>query len=685
MLLKIFISWSGPTSKRVALALREWLPNVVQFLDPWMSSEDIDKGARWNSDVATQLEQSSIGIICLSPDNLDSPWVLFEAGALSKTLDNTFVCPYLFCLDATALRGPLLQFQATVANKDDTYKLVCTICKSLEGFYLPETRLRTAFEQWWPSLESELKKIDCPEPNERPGPLVPSERELLEELLELVRNKLDTRQSAGAPLVLASAGVLPRTLSRHREVTRGLINPALFGFLGKKMRIAFLSVDNLSGVDSRLQNEDFESLVTVGPQNLIVTHLSETRYDMVYDLSVALGPRHVSPGTPFASEVLEEINSFPCFVVDDYFKLRGAEIKRQDLSVFSSPDSLLPTLEEITRIVRLATDWNDDSISKDERRKFLNRKWILSVIDSRPQHTSHIVTVFLDHAGPELDVCQAAFEERIVAELIREPIVTLFCKGQPEALHMHYLIRLSTDNDSAYSMVKHLTALATTARLIIKTELYLVVRKESRLAFEKALLVPSLPTDEANYRNSHIVPRLSATDRTRLIYMPQQVQREFISQYRLIQEATGRLAQLTWFEERRSDFERNVAKGLLTADLALLKEAHDILLYRVETVLKHFIEEEVPMEQFESWRETLQIPRKNMKQLTFIERTKLAISFLQSDSAHPELLESVKALLDANAVRNALAHGEIDRVSTALLVDAMLAYSNFLVRWDQFN
>jgi hypothetical protein len=65
MLMKVFISWSGAKSRVLANTLREWLPNVIQFVDPWMSAEDIDKGIRWSSDVATQLEQARIGLICL--------------------------------------------------------------------------------------------------------------------------------------------------------------------------------------------------------------------------------------------------------------------------------------------------------------------------------------------------------------------------------------------------------------------------------------------------------------------------------------------------------------------------------------------------------------------------------------------------------------------------------------------
>lgn len=62
--MKLFLSWSGTVSQRIAEALREWLPNVVQSVQPWMSSEDIEKGVRWSIDIAAELSQTRVGILC---------------------------------------------------------------------------------------------------------------------------------------------------------------------------------------------------------------------------------------------------------------------------------------------------------------------------------------------------------------------------------------------------------------------------------------------------------------------------------------------------------------------------------------------------------------------------------------------------------------------------------------------
>src|SRR6266404_1604418 len=94
--MSVFISWSGSRSKQLAQQLRNWLPNVLQAVEVWMSDVDIEAGARGIHEIFTQLERASFGVICLTPENLNAPWLLFEAGAISKKMtDKAHVCPYL--------------------------------------------------------------------------------------------------------------------------------------------------------------------------------------------------------------------------------------------------------------------------------------------------------------------------------------------------------------------------------------------------------------------------------------------------------------------------------------------------------------------------------------------------------------------------------------------------------------
>ena len=156
--MKIFISWSGQDSLQIAKILRDWIPNVIQVAAPYVSAEDIDKGTRWATDISKELDDSSYGIICLTKNNIQAPWINFEAGALGKKVDKSRVSPFLFKIKPSEVTGPVLQFQHTRSDdKSDILKLMLSINK--QASFLSEERLAKAFEQWWPSLNEALSAV----------------------------------------------------------------------------------------------------------------------------------------------------------------------------------------------------------------------------------------------------------------------------------------------------------------------------------------------------------------------------------------------------------------------------------------------------------------------------------------------------------------------------------------------
>lgn len=189
--MKVFISWSGNKSHRVALIFREWLPSVIQSLEPYVSSEDIDKGARWSTDIAKELANSSFGILCVTKENLEAPWLSFEAGALSKTMDKSFVTPFLFDIKRSEVNGPILQFQSTIFEKEDIKKLLQTLNKACGENGISETMLDKAFDVWYPTLESGLKDLhDVADDNQQEEKVETEEKHsaIIEEILELSRD-----------------------------------------------------------------------------------------------------------------------------------------------------------------------------------------------------------------------------------------------------------------------------------------------------------------------------------------------------------------------------------------------------------------------------------------------------------------------------------------------------------------
>lgn len=154
--MKIFISWSGAISRQVAEIMGNWLRDMFEQIEPF-ESWNIDKGNRWSKTLTQELQSTNFGIICVTKDNFKSPWLNFEAGALSK-LDRSKVCTILFGIDANELTGPLEQFQGTKYEKEDIWRLVVSIKKEYNSS-LDEPRLRRKFEQNWQELDHALQPI----------------------------------------------------------------------------------------------------------------------------------------------------------------------------------------------------------------------------------------------------------------------------------------------------------------------------------------------------------------------------------------------------------------------------------------------------------------------------------------------------------------------------------------------
>jgi len=76
--MKLFISWSGPKSRQVAEALKNWIPYVIQGSKPFLSAGDIEKGRRW-SDVLGDSE--SLQAFLELPIDTTGYWIKAEYSA----------------------------------------------------------------------------------------------------------------------------------------------------------------------------------------------------------------------------------------------------------------------------------------------------------------------------------------------------------------------------------------------------------------------------------------------------------------------------------------------------------------------------------------------------------------------------------------------------------------------------
>lgn len=147
--MKVFLSWSGDQSHKFAKAFYEWLPAALDSVTPWLSSEAISKGATWLQDVKNAIgESGGLGIFFLTEESQSSPWLLFEAGAISA-FEQSKVCTVLIGIDKA--NSPLDQFQATRLTREEIFKLLLDI-NDRHSQPVDKSILSRRFKDVWPTL-----------------------------------------------------------------------------------------------------------------------------------------------------------------------------------------------------------------------------------------------------------------------------------------------------------------------------------------------------------------------------------------------------------------------------------------------------------------------------------------------------------------------------------------------------
>jgi TIR domain len=188
--MQLFISWSEELSRLIALALRDWIPLVIQQVEPWMSEEEIKSGTRWGEEIARSLDQTDFGVICVTRSNQHNPWLMFEAGAIAKRLNLARVVPICIDLAPQDITGPLASYQAVRINRRGISRLMEDINDICEK-PMSRERLRAVFEPQWPHLESMIDEaMRAGEGALQVGTIAESarsEKEMLGELIVLVR------------------------------------------------------------------------------------------------------------------------------------------------------------------------------------------------------------------------------------------------------------------------------------------------------------------------------------------------------------------------------------------------------------------------------------------------------------------------------------------------------------------
>ena len=115
---KIFISWSGEHGKAIAKKLKQSIENDIFSgkVKCFVSDVNITCGEDWKNKINNVLKGSQFGIVCVTKDNVGSPWIHYEAGALAG--NGILTIPLLFNCSEKAIQGTPLQDKQCVHFHD---------------------------------------------------------------------------------------------------------------------------------------------------------------------------------------------------------------------------------------------------------------------------------------------------------------------------------------------------------------------------------------------------------------------------------------------------------------------------------------------------------------------------------------------------------------------------------------
>lgn len=163
---KIFISWSGKNSKKIAIELKEILEKKIfasTDLECFVSTVDIASGDDWWNKIKKELKKCKQGILCVTKENIKAPWIFFEAGAMVARDVPTI--PLLFNCNINALEGSPIKGKQCIDFYDQSQflKMIYDINDCMKLLPLEKAQLdsiaKEAYEEIKRVLHPTLKQL----------------------------------------------------------------------------------------------------------------------------------------------------------------------------------------------------------------------------------------------------------------------------------------------------------------------------------------------------------------------------------------------------------------------------------------------------------------------------------------------------------------------------------------------
>ncbi len=160
--MKIFISWSGEKSKKIACLIRNFLVGIFRDeVEIFLSTRDIEHGEQWFNKIINELSAANYGIFIITDENKTAPWILFEAGVLYRGVSKNRLSLFLIDNRPEEICDPLNRFNMGFINEEGLFSLVKEIRTINKGemSYEQGQQLRLSFDFAWTSFGREYNQL----------------------------------------------------------------------------------------------------------------------------------------------------------------------------------------------------------------------------------------------------------------------------------------------------------------------------------------------------------------------------------------------------------------------------------------------------------------------------------------------------------------------------------------------
>jgi hypothetical protein len=156
----IFFSWSGHFSKKVAQIIKTWLIEEIfpdAKLSIFISEEDIEFGSEWYDKIREKLLECKIGFVFLTQENVNAPWLYFEAGAIAIGENHRSLIVCLTDLDKSSIKSPLKHYYSLCLSKESLKKLVLEIKEKLNINSSADKHLNLVIDNSYDELKNQIE------------------------------------------------------------------------------------------------------------------------------------------------------------------------------------------------------------------------------------------------------------------------------------------------------------------------------------------------------------------------------------------------------------------------------------------------------------------------------------------------------------------------------------------------